>query len=248
MAGTGVPTCLVGLKGESLEVNSPTWSTQGIIYSDRRTTNTADPWDLFWIDPDGGAPVNLTNTSDLNEESPSWSPNADQLVYVERGLDGEPSDLMAVDFVPGGPSLGTPWSILEGTELEGVLYIDVPDWSNTSSSEILVMADNPANPIREDLWLVDPSGVNGPVNLTTGLSFGFSLPSWSGDDSKIVLWTDVENTCGFRKKDANGFMLGIMPSSGVLNASGCLTPFVGPPGSSPQFDWPRSLDWLPNLL
>jgi dipeptidyl aminopeptidase/acylaminoacyl peptidase len=52
---------------------SATWSPDGkwIVY--QQDTGGNELWDLFAVPSDGGAPVNLTSTPEIREESPLWS-------------------------------------------------------------------------------------------------------------------------------------------------------------------------------
>jgi Tol biopolymer transport system component len=56
-----------------------TWSPQGLTYAARRGNELAQ--DLFVLDAND-VPRNLTNTSDVEEEFPAWSPNRVRLAFV----------------------------------------------------------------------------------------------------------------------------------------------------------------------
>jgi len=56
-----------------------TWSPQGLTYAAR--LGSAQAQDLFVLDAND-VPRNLTNTSDVEEEFPAWSPNGARLAFV----------------------------------------------------------------------------------------------------------------------------------------------------------------------
>ncbi|HEU4416284.1 MAG TPA: S9 family peptidase [Candidatus Angelobacter sp.] len=58
-----------------------TWSPKGrwIAYSSDYDGN--EQWDLFLVSPSNGQVVNLTNTPEVSEEGPAWSPDGERLAY-----------------------------------------------------------------------------------------------------------------------------------------------------------------------
>jgi TolB protein len=56
-----------------------TWSAHGLTYAARRGADQAQ--DLFVLDASGAA-RNLTNTADIEEEFPAWSPDGNKLAFV----------------------------------------------------------------------------------------------------------------------------------------------------------------------
>jgi len=61
-----------------------------IVYESLRSTEEGENWELFMIKADGSEPVNLTNTSDLDEMYPHVSPDGKKVCFVvDEGQDRE---------------------------------------------------------------------------------------------------------------------------------------------------------------
>lgn len=247
---TDTPICIIELNQDLIEFNSPTWSDVGIAYSDRvlQGNGNSEQWDLFLIGPEVGAqPVNLTRTTNQDEIEPSWSPDGGRLVFVRYpSADSFASngdlEVGTVDLTSDPPLIGT--SILPGTGLETADFVDTPDWSN-HSDQIAVVAELPGQH-KSDTWVIELGPNNNGIdawNLTEDLSSEGGLPSWSGNDSEIVVLTDAENTCNFKPKDRNGWLLAKIDAD--VPSTGCVDAFIGPPGTNTRQNFPRSLDWLP---
>jgi hypothetical protein len=56
-----------------------TWSRRGLTYA--APAGAGQPQDIFLLDVSGG-PINLTNTPDVEEDFPAWSPDARQVAFV----------------------------------------------------------------------------------------------------------------------------------------------------------------------
>lgn len=73
---------------DTLMIFDPDWSPDGskIIFTTRLNIhiNSISRFynDLFVINADGSNRINLTNTPELDEESPQWSPDGSQIVYI----------------------------------------------------------------------------------------------------------------------------------------------------------------------
>jgi dipeptidyl aminopeptidase/acylaminoacyl peptidase len=63
---------------------SVTWSPNGrwIAYASDYDGN--EQWDLFVVSPSNGQVTNLTNTPEIAEENPVWSPDGDLLAYIVK--------------------------------------------------------------------------------------------------------------------------------------------------------------------
>jgi dipeptidyl aminopeptidase/acylaminoacyl peptidase len=75
-----------------------TWSPDGksIVYQQDAGGN--EMWDLFAVPSEGGAPINLTNTPDIREESPRWSPDGRTIALTYKPKDGRVNDLALLDW------------------------------------------------------------------------------------------------------------------------------------------------------
>ncbi|MEZ4519259.1 MAG: hypothetical protein R3C44_21365 [Chloroflexota bacterium] len=110
-------------------VNSPRWSPDGqrIAF----TTPDMDPeqlyFDIFVVDRDGQNLTNLTQTPELSEFYPAWSPDGLQIVYeADNGLEIMDADGQNSHRLPGTPAYATApdWS----PDGQAILYTD---WNNT---------------------------------------------------------------------------------------------------------------------
>ena len=75
-----------------------TWSPDGkwIVYQQDKAGD--ELYDLYAIPSDGGQPLNLTNTPDVREESPLWSPNGQTLALTYKPKDGSVYDVALLDW------------------------------------------------------------------------------------------------------------------------------------------------------
>jgi dipeptidyl aminopeptidase/acylaminoacyl peptidase len=67
-----------------------------IVYQQDTAGN--ELWDLFAIPSGGGAAVNLTNTADIREESPRWSPDGRTLALNYKPKDGTSYDIALLQW------------------------------------------------------------------------------------------------------------------------------------------------------
>src|SRR5207249_5876407 len=64
----------------------PRWSPDGqkIAFERHPVSGTGSPADIWVMNPDGTAQVNLTNTPDVNDTLPSWSPDRTRIVFTSE--------------------------------------------------------------------------------------------------------------------------------------------------------------------
>ena len=75
-----------------------TWSPDGkwILY--QQDTSGNELWDIFAIPAEGGAVVNLTNTPDVREEAPRWSPDGRTIALNYKVKTATIYDLALMDW------------------------------------------------------------------------------------------------------------------------------------------------------
>ena len=78
----------VGVSGDFITIENPAWHPDGLLiaYSDKQPGTTPDNRDILLVNADGSnsaAPVKLTDTQNLIELYPTWSPDGDQFAVEE---------------------------------------------------------------------------------------------------------------------------------------------------------------------
>src|SRR5215207_3748306 len=159
----------------------PTWSSDGtrIAFTGEGSEPNADGdvlLDIWVMDADGSNLTNLTNSPNLSEYQPSWSPSSTQLVFV-RDVPGqvisEQPDIFVMDA-----NGQTPASNLTNTDESEF----GPAWSPDGTK--IAFAG-----VREggyEIVTMDPDGQN--ETILTGDSFEGDdrAPDWSADSQKVV--------------------------------------------------------------
>src|SRR6266699_2149007 len=77
---------------------NPAWSPDGkwIVYQQDKGGN--ELWDLYAVPAEGGEIVNLTNTPEIREESPLWSPNGTTLAVNYKPKESTVYDIALLDW------------------------------------------------------------------------------------------------------------------------------------------------------
>jgi dipeptidyl aminopeptidase/acylaminoacyl peptidase len=60
------------------------WSPDGKWIAYISDYNGDEQWDIFFVSPKTGQVINITNTREISEESPTWSPNGRYLAYIVK--------------------------------------------------------------------------------------------------------------------------------------------------------------------
>ncbi|PYX33756.1 MAG: hypothetical protein DMG80_04750 [Acidobacteria bacterium] len=63
---------------------SPAWSPDGKWIAYISDYDGDEQWDIFFVSPNTGQVVNITNTREIAEESPTWSPDGRYLAYMVK--------------------------------------------------------------------------------------------------------------------------------------------------------------------
>ena len=162
------------------DVGSGSWSPDGTRIVFPRYDEKIQSADLFVMNADGSDVRRLTDTPELSESQPRWSPDGSQIAFdgnTPDGLtgiyvmsaDGQDVQRITASAPPGGG----------------------PDWSPDGSQ--LVFESTPARSGPDDqlstqIWIMNIDGT-GAHALTSGPSSNYS-PRWSPDGDKIVFTHD----------------------------------------------------------
>lgn len=139
----------------------------------RRLTFAAKPagaeahYDLFVVRPTGSVPVNVTQTPDLDEMSPTWSPDGKQIAFERSGT----ISIINAD--------GTDEHVLVGPNLSNSGSSN-PDWSPDGTTIVY-------NGYGDGLWAVSVTGSADPVSIR-GSALMRGKPTWKPDGSRILFW------------------------------------------------------------
>ena len=169
----------------------PAWSPDGqkITFMSFRNEHEFQGWgitgDIWVMNVDGTSPINLTQSPDRVDRSPSWSPDGKQIVFgsteLFKGRDGRDftrSDIWVMDTAGGNPR-----------NLTNDDFIDVnPDWSPDGKQ--IAFSSNRAGDrkgILNDNWevyMMNADGLN-LINLTNHPARDGGA-AWSPDGKRIA--------------------------------------------------------------
>ncbi|PYU62060.1 MAG: hypothetical protein DMG56_12460 [Acidobacteria bacterium] len=75
-----------------------TWSPDGKWIVFQQDTGGNELWDIFAIPSDGGAVINLSNTPEIREESPRWSPDGKTIALNTKPKEATVYDITLLDW------------------------------------------------------------------------------------------------------------------------------------------------------
>jgi len=258
----GAPQKMVAHSGDSLKPKwSPVPTVNGnfmIAYEDYPDSAPGSVQSDIWLfDPQaptiaGINPFNLTNTPDISELSPSWSPDATKLVvktHVNNDANS-PSDVEILSLAGcgvNGPSVCevAPRRSLvqqvQGSPLISAHPIMNTSWANTGNEIALSALISPDG--NHDIWVIefDDTGVQ-YKNLTKTNSADppdrqEARPTWSPRDAQIM-YQGWDYLCQPQSNKKRGYNLIIRNVDGTDFLEACEEKMVIEGGGDP--DWWRN--------
>ena len=74
------------------------WSPDGKWIAYEQDAGGGEIFDLYAVSSDGGDSVNITNTQDVSETNPRWSPDGSAIAISARGKDSSNYDIELLDW------------------------------------------------------------------------------------------------------------------------------------------------------
>ena len=78
---------------------NPAWSPDGQWIAFQSDKDGNEQWDVFVVSPKNGDVVNLTNTAEVSEESPTWQPHGRLLAITVRPKDASTAEIATLDVL-----------------------------------------------------------------------------------------------------------------------------------------------------
>jgi len=143
--------------------------------------------DLWVMDADGTNQTNLTNTPDINEGQPAWSPDGTKIAFTGPGTPNEDGVRRGDVYVMDAD--GTNRTNLTNTPN----FLDYqPSWA-PSGEKLTFVREVEGRVFLEqpDIFVIDANGAN--ANNLTQTDESESHPDWSPDGAKIA-FSGVRNS------------------------------------------------------
>ena len=131
-------------------------------------------WDIYTMNPDGSSQTNITNSPDIDEQMPTWSPDR-QLIAFTSTRDGN-QNIYVMDAGGGDP---TPLTLDPGSDHS-------PRWS-PDGSRIAFSSDRTGN---FEIFVMDVGTPANVINVTMSPNSTEEKSTWSPDGTRIVFDSD----------------------------------------------------------
>ncbi|MCB0167810.1 MAG: serine/threonine-protein kinase [Anaerolineae bacterium] len=238
-----------------LPLSTPTPSLTQIAFASDR----AGSFDIYVMNEDGSQPIQLTDTSNEDDQYPAWSPTGDQLAFARRGIfesallqnmtiwviaaDGSNlRQLTTQSSQPAWSPDGSQLAIAASGDNLAVVNVETgqgrqltpnegyhPDWSPDGSQ--LAFDD------QTDLYLINSDG-NGLFQVTSSVGDEIQ-PVWSPDGAKLAFVANGDRNNEIYVIDLNTRQATRLTNNGADDTE----PAWSPDGSQIAFASNRSGNW-----
>ena len=166
---------------------SPAWSPDGQWIAFQSDKDGNEQWDIFVVSPKNGDVVNLTNSPEISEESPTWQPHGRLLAITVRPKDASSAEIATLDVLTRRVRKLT-------TDTPKDHFNSDPVWSPDGKQ--VAYRQVTANGKDSDVFVVEvATGHSTRLTPHTGEHL-YSLAAWSPDGKKLLISSDAAN--GFR--------------------------------------------------
>lgn len=183
---------------KSVEAQNPAWSPDGrqIAFASGSSLNSSvailnSSSDIYVVDSDGSNLRQLTNTGSASH--PAWSPDGQQLAYVDRDAEGG-FDIYVMDMDSG--------NLTDLTNSVGQNE-DYPEWS-PDGSQIAYQAF--LNNENWELFVMNADGSD-PKQLTSIENGWNTQPSWSPDGQQLAFVSNRTESWNIYVMDLDSFKI-----------------------------------------
>jgi TolB protein len=158
-------------------VVKPSLPEHKIIFASDRD-NARSVYDIFIMNSDGTGVKNLTNTPDVSESYPTWSPNGAMIAYLS-------GDQGSVEVFIMSHTGGDKRNVSNASSVNARGLVWSPD-----SSRLAFLSDRDDAEGIYDIFVVNSDGI-GLTNLTHSTDSDERSFDWSPDGTKIVYLADL---------------------------------------------------------
>jgi dipeptidyl aminopeptidase/acylaminoacyl peptidase len=161
------------------------WSPDGKWIAYQQDFGGNEQWDIFVVPADGGEPVNLTNSPDIREKQPLWSPDGSKIAVNYKSKASAAYDIAILD-----------WATRKLTPLTHESNAD-RSWSSVAWSpdgKTIYANRIQGNNAAADVYAVDVVSSGKITSLTAGNDKAINLAtSLSSDGHTLLLTSDARN-------------------------------------------------------
>lgn len=165
---------------------APAWSPNNRWIAYQSDYDGNEQWDIFLVSPGSGQVINLTNTPEISEEGPTWSPDGERLAYTVKPKTAPNYEIETVE-----------WSTKKITAITRNTPADRsnvnPIWSGNGKSIVYTQTDSA---FKDGSIFIADAATGRAINLTPHTGEQLFFASDISPDGKTVL---------FNSNAANGY-------------------------------------------